>query len=224
MKNFWSIGCLSLGLALSSTAYAEVKLEFPDTVNLLVTNMQAAKVSGNFLDKNKSVTLPDGVNQVVFQYAPDFLDKNDYKKVYSDIIVARFDAQDDTLVLEMPKYKSYYDAKANIEKMTWKLNSNKTDKDIKVVDDKLSVTGFVLGRDYTNDVVEYNKAGGKAAVAVSYVTVDTNKPVLGQSGKTVKVATEQQLKVGTLSELQRLYLQSSSQDRKAFRKWIVDQE
>ena len=224
MKNFWSIGCLSLGLALSSTAFADVKLEFPDTVNLLVTNMQTPKVSGSLLYSNKSITLPNGVNQVVFQFTPDFLDKNDYKKVYSHIVVARFDAKDDTLVLKMPKYKSYYDAKVNIEKMTWQLHSSKTDKDINVVDDKLSVTGFVLGRDYTNDVMEYNRAGGKAAVAVSYVTVNTDKPVLGDSGKTVKVATEQHLKVGTLSELQRLYLQSSAQDRKAFRKWIVDQE
>ncbi|MGO1295791.1 MAG: DUF2057 family protein [Vibrio sp.] len=223
MNKMWSAVILGLGCSLSSIANANVTLEFPSEVNLLVTNMEKPNIDSGLLERTKSVTLPDGVNQIVFQYIPGFLDKNDMKKAYSEVIIAKFKAQDDTVTLKVPDYSNYHTAKTHIKKLDWTLQSNSTDQAIDKTEDVLKVTGITIGHDYIEDAVTYNRKGGKAAVLINY---DYANGVSAKEGKANQsmVDSKQKLHMNKLSAMQRLYKHSSPQERKAFRKWIIDQE
>ncbi|MZI92779.1 DUF2057 domain-containing protein [Vibrio sp. CAIM 722] len=221
MKKIWSVGALGIGLLVSYTANASVELQFPEGISILTVNMKKPDVDGGLLDKTKSLTLPDGVNQIVFQYTQDFLDHDDYKKAYSDIIIARFSASEDKIKMVLPEFDSYAVAKKKMPNLAWHLQSVNSGKDIKKVADKLSIDGLRFGRNYANDAEEYNKKGGKAAVAMTYITTDnTGKVVSSQSVK----GSGQVLPGDNLSTLKRVYKSASVEDRKAFQKWIIDQK
>lgn len=223
MNKMWSAVILGLGCSLSSIANANVTLEFPSEVSLLVANMEKPDIDSSLLERTKSVTLPDGVNQIVFQYIPGFLDKNDMKKAYSEVIIAKFKAEDDTITLQVPDYSNYHTAKTHIKNLDWSLQSSSTDKAIDKTEDVLKVTGITIGHDYTEDAVTYNRKGGKAAVMINYDYANGVSAEKGMKNQSM-VDPKQNLHMNKLSAMQRLYQQSSGEERKAFRKWIIDQE
>ncbi|NWK18783.1 DUF2057 family protein, partial [Vibrio parahaemolyticus] len=111
----------ALALAMSGMAFADVTVSVPDDVSVLAANGEKAKLSGGFFASEKTLTLPDGVNQVVFRYAPYFNQGNDRLSVESDVIVARFDTANAELTIEVPKYRNMRDAEENIKDLDWKL-------------------------------------------------------------------------------------------------------
>ncbi|MCV6069192.1 DUF2057 family protein, partial [Escherichia coli] len=105
MKLIKPLTC-ALALAMSGMAFADVTVSVPDDVSVLAANGEKAKLSGGFFASEKTLTLPDGVNQVVFRYAPYFNQGNDRLSVESDAIVARFDTSNAELTIEVPKYRN----------------------------------------------------------------------------------------------------------------------
>jgi uncharacterized protein YccT (UPF0319 family) len=77
----------------------------------------------------------------------------------------------------------------------------------------------VIGRNYVEDVLAYNKAGGPAAVSLVYVTVKNDANLNGN-----QVMTEDASESTAITEMRLLYQRASLQERKAFQKWIIDQE
>ncbi|WP_375145349.1 DUF2057 family protein, partial [Vibrio parahaemolyticus] len=120
MKLIKPLTC-ALALAMSGMAFADVTVSVPDDVSVLAANGEKAKLSGGFFASEKALTLPDGVNQVVFRYAPYFNQGNDRLSVESDVIVARFDTANAELTIEVPKYRNMRDAEENIKDLDWKL-------------------------------------------------------------------------------------------------------
>ncbi|MDW2083855.1 DUF2057 family protein, partial [Vibrio sp. 1640] len=120
MKLIKPLTC-ALALAMSGMAFADVTVSVPDDVSVLAANGEKAKLSGGFFASEKTLTLPDGVNQVVFRYAPYFNQGNDRLSVESDAIVARFDTANAELTIEVPKYRNMRDAEENIKDLDWKL-------------------------------------------------------------------------------------------------------
>jgi uncharacterized protein YccT (UPF0319 family) len=153
---------------MSGMAFADVTIHVPDDVSVLAANGEKVKLSGGFFSSDKSFTLPDGVNQVVFRFSPFFSKGNDRVSVDSDVTIARFNADNAELTFQLPEYRDLRDAESKIKDMDWKL-VDASGSAIPVEQDKLIKPGMQIGRDYIREVEDYNRAGGVAAIGVASV-------------------------------------------------------
>lgn len=133
---------------------------------MLAVNSEEPDISGNFFASEKSITLPDGVNQVVFRYTPSFQEGNEQVSVATDAIITKFEAEDTTLYIDVPEYRNAEQAHDFDKNPTWKLIDDSGNA-IPVAQDKLIKNGVQLGRKYDSESVAYNKKGGVAAITAS---------------------------------------------------------
>ncbi len=163
-----------LAMSISGLATAAVTLHVPDDVTLFVANGQKAKLSGSLFASSKTIELPNGENQIVFQYDPYFSQGNDRIGVESNVIIAKFSANDTDLNFELPKYRDHRVAEQEIKQMQWQL-VDEQGAAVTKSEDKLVKSGMQIGRDYAREAADYNQTGGIAAIgtAVSVATIKT---------------------------------------------------
>lgn len=163
-----------LAMSISGLATAAVTLHVPDDVTLFVANGQKAKLSGSLFASSKTIELPNGENQIVFQYEPYFSQGNDRIGVESNVIIAKFSANDTDLNFELPKYRDHRVAEQEIKQMQWQL-VDEQGAAVTKSEDKLVKSGMQIGRDYAREAADYNQTGGIAAIgtAVSAATIKT---------------------------------------------------
>ncbi|EJB8416190.1 DUF2057 domain-containing protein [Vibrio vulnificus] len=163
-----------LAMSISGLATAAVTLHVPDDVTLFVANGQKAKLSGSLFASSKTIELPNGENQIVFQYEPYFSQGNDRIGVESNVIIAKFSANDTDLNFELPKYRDHRIAEQEIKQMQWQL-VDEQGAAVTKSEDKLVKSGMQIGRDYAREAADYNQTGGIAAIgtAVSVATIKT---------------------------------------------------
>ncbi|MCY9872452.1 DUF2057 family protein [Vibrio barjaei] len=180
MKASKILACALLA-GCSTMAVADVTIKIPDSVDLLSVNAGDPETKSNgFFSSGKTATLPDGVNQIVFRFEPLFdLNREERVTVPSKAIIARFDASNTELTLEVPSYQNERQAKKDIDSFQWSLvdaNGNA----IPVTQDKLIKDGMQIGRDYNREAEDYNRKGGVAAIAaagaVAAVTLPATLP------------------------------------------------
>ncbi len=222
MKNI--INGLLVGLALTTTVQAKVQLTVPEEISLAVVNLEKPQLKGGLLSSSKRVELPDGINQIAFRYVKPFVNRDTVDNVYSELVVLRFNATDQALTFQVPSYRNAQQAKKEIAHFEWQLIDMDNQKPIEQLSDIVPVSGFVLGQSFIDNIVEYNKQSGKAAITMSYLTVENQPQVVTTHdkhslAKPVSLASE-----SVLNDLQTLYLQADKEQRKAFRKWMIDQE
>ncbi len=171
----WTKTIVGLAALMSANvAMAEVKLVFPDTVDILVANEYGVNMeSGGLFSSTKSVTLPDGVNQIVFRFTPYFEQGNDRVKVPSEPIVAKFNANDTELEFQLPKYRDARQAEANIDTMEWSL-TDEAGTPVRIIEDKLIKHGFQMSRDLQREIQDYNRKGKGVAVLATSATADVD--------------------------------------------------
>ncbi|EIE1224703.1 DUF2057 domain-containing protein [Vibrio vulnificus] len=165
--------CL-LAMSISGMATAAVTLHVPDDVTLFVANGQKAKLSGSLFASSKTIELPNGENQIVFQYEPYFSQGNDRIGVESNVIIAKFSATDTDLNFELPKYRDHRVAEQEIKQMQWQL-VDEQGAAVTKSEDKLVKSGMQIGRDYAREAADYNQTGGIAAIGTT-MSVATIKP------------------------------------------------
>ncbi len=205
LSKTFGVGAL---LALfSHITLANVELDVPDNVNVYVVNQDTPEFDSNLLGGDKVLSLPNGVNQILFQYIPTFVDRDNATKVYGQYIVAKFDAADIKLTFDLPNYRNDRQANADIDKLKWALK-NSTGQSIPVVEDTLSIRGVTFGRDYIRDIEKYNQTRGKASLNMAAST------------KTFSQSPQVQQ---TLDTFKQQYLKLNEQERKAFLQWAVSQ-
>ncbi|MDS1870506.1 DUF2057 domain-containing protein [Vibrio vulnificus] len=163
-----------LAMSISGLVTAAVTLHVPDDVTLFVANGQKAKLSGSLFASSKTIELPNGENQIVFQYEPYFSQGNDRIGVESNVIIAKFSANDTDLNFELPKYRDHRVAEQEIKQMQWQL-VDEQGAAVTKSEDKLVKSGMQIGRDYAREAADYNQTGGIAAIgtAVSVATIKT---------------------------------------------------
>ncbi|MCG6285567.1 DUF2057 domain-containing protein [Vibrio vulnificus] len=163
-----------LAMSISGLATAAVTLHVPDDVTLFVANGQKAKLSGSLFASSKTIELPNGENQIVFQYEPYFSQGNDRIGVESNVIIAKFSANDTDLNFELTKYRDHRVAEQEIKQMQWQL-VDEQGAAVTKSEDKLVKSGMQIGRDYAREAADYNQTGGIAAIgtAVSVATIKT---------------------------------------------------
>ncbi|MGR5338338.1 DUF2057 family protein [Vibrio astriarenae] len=217
---------------LVSASSLAASLSVKDTVDLLVVNMEKPALSGQLFKSSKSVKLTEGKNQVVFQYEPVIEANSERKKVYGQTQVVTFTVSEDQDVqFEMPSYRSVRSAEKGLKDLDFKI-IDQHGKEVEKTLDVLKSEGIQLGRNHIEEVREYNINGGPAAVAISYVAIDNTAKaavptVLPEPEIAPEPAVPVQLPELDSKELQQLktwYTEASQEDRKAFRKWLIDFE
>lgn len=209
-KKFISaVGCIAI--LASQLVHAEVKIPIPDTINLLVVNSLKPDVQKGGLFGTDTLILPDGENQIVFKFQPSVMENDTLRKVYSDVIVAKFTAQDDELTFVLPEYRDLNQARNEIDGFNWSLVSS-DDQKIGVKKEYLSTTGVQLGRNFIEDVMDYNMRGGIAAVTTGAVTAKS------------LALKEAQLDSENIAQLKAWYKKATKEERKDFKIWLIDQE
>lgn len=184
MKNQF---CLFAATALiSSAAFADVTLSIPDTINVLVVNDASPKLEGGFFSASKTLTLPDGENQILFQYQPYFDQGNDRVILESDPLVGTFNASNIKLEFALPKYRNENQARKQISHVEWSL-VDESGNTLETKQDKLVKDGFQLGRNHQIELAEYNRQGGVAALS----TVAATAAVATPASKTTPANTAQ---------------------------------
>jgi uncharacterized protein YccT (UPF0319 family) len=147
---------------------ADVTIKIPDNVDLLSVNAgDPTTNSSGFFSSGATATLPDGVNQIVFKYEPFFdVNRDERKVISSKAIIARFEATDAELTLNVPTYRDARQAQKNIDNLEWSL-TDKNGQVVSVVEDKLIKDGMQIGRDYNREADDYNRKGGVAALTLA---------------------------------------------------------
>lgn len=173
MKNQF---CLFAATALiSSAAFADVTISIPDTINVLVVNDASPKLEGGFFSASKTLTLPDGENQILFQYQPYFDQGNDRVILESDPLVGTFNASNTKLEFALPKYRNENQARKQISHVEWSL-VDESGNMLETKQDKLVKDGFQLGRNHQIELAEYNRQGGVAALSTVAATAAVAAP------------------------------------------------
>ncbi|EGR05845.1 hypothetical protein VCHC49A2_1056 [Vibrio cholerae HC-49A2] len=181
--------CL-LALCFAASASAKVTMEIPDTIDLLVVNGSSPKLSGGFFDATKKLELEDGEQQIVFRYSPYFSQGNDRIIIDSEVVIATFDAANQELRFDMPKYRDAPQATKAIKTMQWQL-LDQQGKAVELRQDRLIKEGMQIGRNFEFETAEYNKKGGVAALTSSMAV----QPIAQQeiSNATAMAAAEEML-------------------------------
>ncbi len=159
-------------LGLSTNALADVTISIPDTVEVLLVNEQKPQLDGGLFSSQKTVTLPDGENQILFLYKPYFTQGKDRIIVESDPIVAKFAAKESELVFDFPSYRNVREAKAEIKSADWQFK-NQNGQVVSVQQEQLAKEGMQIGRNFKLEIAEYNRHDGIASLSKS-ISLPTN--------------------------------------------------
>lgn len=159
-------------LGLSTNALADVTISIPDTVEVLLVNEQKPQLDGGLFSSQKTVTLPDGENQILFLYKPYFTQGKDRIIVESDPIVAKFAAKESELVFDFPSYRNVREAKAEIKSADWQFK-NQNGQVVSVQQEQLAKEGMQIGRNFKLEIAEYNRHNGIASLNKS-IPMPTN--------------------------------------------------
>lgn len=168
MKTIQSIALLSTIVA-APAVLADVEIKVPSSVDILAVNEAKPDLDGSLFSSHKTLTVPDGQNQIVFQYQLAFDKGNDREFVDSDAIIATFSTTNAVLTFDMPKYRNTAEAKKGFENLDWKL-VDENQNTISVKQDKLLKDGMQIGRKFPQEAKEYNQKGGVAALTLGAST------------------------------------------------------
>ena len=171
MKTTQKIALIT-ALVVAPFASADIEIKVPSSVDILAVNENKPDLDGGLFSSHKTMTLPDGQNQIVFQYQVAFDQGNDREFIDSDTIIATFDASNTTLTFNMPKYRNISAAKEGMKDLQWSLVDS-DQQTVKVKEDTLVKKGMQIGRNYPTEAANYNKKGGVAALASTTASVAT---------------------------------------------------
>lgn len=171
MKTTQKIALIS-ALVAAPFASADVEIKVPSSVDILAVNESKPDLDGGLFSSHKTMTLPDGQNQIVFQYQVAFDQGNDREFIDSDTIIATFDASNTTLTFNMPKFRNINAAKEGMKGLQWSL-VNSDQQTVETKEDTLVKKGMQIGRNYPTEAASYNKQGGVAALTTATASVAT---------------------------------------------------
>lgn len=167
MKTTQKIALISALLA-APFASADVEIKVPSSVDILAVNESKPDLDGGLFSSHKTMTVPDGENQIVFQYQVAFDQGNDREFIDSDTIIATFNASNTTLTFNMPKFRNASAAKEGMKDLQWSLVDS-DQQTVVIKEDTLVKKGMQIGRNYPTEAANYNKEGGVAALAAASV-------------------------------------------------------
>ncbi|MFC1503266.1 DUF2057 family protein [Pseudomonadota bacterium] len=224
------IALATMLLPLAPTAAAQVTMEIPKGVQLLVINGEDAGYSMFGFDHKPEIELPDGANQVAFRIAKAVRESGSKKTKYKSVpIIIRFDGNNTQLTLDVPNIQTLDQGRDFNNAPSFAIKES--GKDHPFVYDTMPI-GFDLAPDFAREVEKYNKSGSIASINadVSTANVTTTSGVQPQKAtaktttqSTPHTATPTQLTESNKAEmmLQHWFNQADDKTKKKFLSWAV---
>ncbi|MGR5146754.1 DUF2057 family protein [Photobacterium alginatilyticum] len=211
------IALATMLLPLASAAAAQVTMEIPKGVQLLVVNGQDGGYSIFGFDHQPEITLPDGTNQLAFRIAKAVRETGSKKTKYKSVpIIARFDGSNTHLKLEVPNIKTL-DEGRNFNKAP-SFMIKESGKDYPFAYDTLAV-GFDLAPDFTREVEKYNQSGAIASTAAYVSTTNTLSTAVVQPTTNTSPQPAESKKAEMM--LQHWFNQADEKTKKKFLSWAI---
>lgn len=207
---------------VSGYASADVTITVPDTIEMLVVNGAKPSLSGGFFDANKTVTLPDGENQIVFSYKPYFNQGKDRIILQSHPQIATFTASGSQLEFNMPSYRNADQGAKQIRNLEWSLIDEQGNQ-IDAKQDQLIKEGLQIGRNIQSELDEYNRKGGKAAVLVPVAAQSSASIAPQKTSETVELTSKEAADTTAEEMLHFWYNKADAKTQARFKAYINSQ-
>ncbi|MEZ8077010.1 DUF2057 family protein [Vibrio sp. FF112] len=214
---------LALGLLTSVFGSVSAATLTPQKgVSILYINGQAAQ---NKISENQ---INEGFNQVLVRFDKKFGNSGVYS---SAPYVLNFDVTGEEVEIKSPKVRSYMEAEKIFEAVNPSWVVLQDDVAIKYQQDVIErKPGFAPFGGLESRLAEHNASKAvyfkdgvlldkPEAVVLASVVGNTTAQTSGKAQKPVKLAETQ-----NVEQLQAWYIKASKQERKEFRKWMIDQE
>ena len=156
MRHIIALLCLTLspmGIAAS--------LQLPDRVETVLVNGKASQQQSSV---KLDLSMPDNMQQIAFRYQARYRDNGSQNDFVSDVVILRFQASEQNYQLTLPTINSASRANQFNDQPTITLTDN-TGKSIVFTQDKLMKSGLQIGRDFAQEIAQYNGSGAIAAIA-----------------------------------------------------------
>jgi uncharacterized protein YccT (UPF0319 family) len=208
---------LLAGLMLAPTlAYSAVNLNVPVDVQMLTVNGQDVGFSSLGFDHKESVTLNDGVNQVVFRISKVVADGGNKGTKYTSVpMVATFDSSDSNLFIKVPKL------------ITLSQGSQFNDKpSFSITDGNQVVSGLEKGKinaglkfyaDIVAEVERFNRSDEPASLKNFQVA----KPAAATT-TTVTATTTSYSASPDIEKFKQDFAKFSKEEKQAFLSWAIN--
>ncbi|ORT52577.1 hypothetical protein ST37_02105 (plasmid) [Vibrio sp. qd031] len=146
---------------VSRVSLADVVINIPSNVELLVVNEEKPKIDGGFFSSTSTTTLDDGQHQVVLRVTQSFTGNNDKELFTSQPVIGTFNGTQAELSIEIPTFTTSRQAQAFNDQPRWHLVTSEGEV-IKAKQDKLVHHGMQVGRDFISEIQAYNQGNGIA--------------------------------------------------------------
>ncbi|RPA63217.1 DUF2057 domain-containing protein [Shewanella frigidimarina] len=156
MRHIIALLCLTLspmGIAAS--------LQLPDRAETVLVNGKASQQQSSV---KLDLSMPDNMQQIAFRYQARYRDNGSQNNFISDVVILRFQASEQNYQLTLPTINSASRANQFNDQPTITLTDN-TGKSIVFTQDKLMKSGLQIGRDFAQEIAQYNGSGAIAAIA-----------------------------------------------------------
>ena len=209
---FCSIFYISI-ILFSSSASAEIDLSIGPGISLIAANGSEIESSSLF-ESNRSITLPNGKNQLLVQYSLEIRSSGSLEMEYTDPHVLVFNASDKSLRLLVSEVKGLSEFRQFNSGKFWSLKDS-TGRLIKHRSKPLLKEGFQINRDYEQELEELNNTGGDLSI---------NNPVILSvvSPRTNEINKKANLINLPETLLRYWYLNADIETRQRFKSWVSD--
>ncbi|ODA35974.1 hypothetical protein A8L45_01845 [Veronia pacifica] len=164
----------------------------------------------------QKVSLAKGTHQIVARFDDEVRDGSRKVIFTSKPYVFQVDMSNEDLELNLPNFSTESQAKAHFNKgPNWILLNRNTRKEIPISFKRLPGIGFGGFGNIEKVIAEYNRNEG--IVLFSDKISDSNDLVILQSDAQVPNQNND-----TLVQLQLWYTKASDEERKAFKRWMID--
>ncbi|MGI2177333.1 DUF2057 domain-containing protein [Shewanella frigidimarina] len=156
MRHIIALLCLTLspmGIAAS--------LQLPDRAETVLVNGKASQQQSSV---KLDLSMPDNMQQIAFRYQARYRDNGSQNNFISDVVILRFQASEQNYQLTLPTINSASRANQFNDQPTITLTDN-TGKSIVFTQDKLMKSGLQIGRNFAQEIAQYNGSGAIAAIA-----------------------------------------------------------
>jgi uncharacterized protein YccT (UPF0319 family) len=136
-------------------------LQLPDRAETVLVNGKASQQQSSV---KLDLSMPDNMQQIAFRYQARYRDNGSQNDFVSDVVILRFQASEQNYQLTLPTINSASRANQFNDQPTITLTDN-TGKSIVFTQDKLMKSGLQIGRDFAQEIAQYNGSGAIAAIA-----------------------------------------------------------
>ncbi|QYJ80088.1 YccT family protein [Shewanella acanthi] len=180
MANQNSLCVITLMGFLAAPVFAGVSLTLPENVEVIAINGQLAS-------SQDKLNLNDGLHQLAFRYNAQYRQQANAVRYQSEVVIIRFNQAEQELTLKLPKISSNKDAK-QFDTAPQIALFNANNDNISFEWDMLVKNGLQIGRNYEQEILQYNLANKVAAIPVSQQLTNMNTAVVSSTANQSDIA------------------------------------